>query len=796
MACRPGYTRNCIKPNTVIEGNRRFTCLAPGLIRMEFAPDGIFEDRRSLVAYPKQAPLAFQSVQKSGDELVLETGRCTLISRQHDKAFFRSNLEVRWEQHDLIQYWKPGDRDHLNLGGTVRSLDMFNRTGHIKGVHIADMESPDAKANVWLAWPWCEEEPFYYQKKHGPDAHKKYLVGDMHSLARYAPEQLLAGLRNHTLDQHAYAPGVLSRSGYFLLNDSLSAVMDEDDFPVERNRPGYQDFYFFCYGDDYKSGLADLRLLTGKAPLPSKNTLGFMFSRWPAFDEPEAKALVARFASEEIPISTLVLDMEWSREGWCNWDWDPKMYPDPKAFFSWCHERGIDVTLNVHPLHIRDNDSHFADYVAHRNAQGRVELHKEESGHELNRVKIDICNKADAEAFMRICHDEIVAQGLDYWWVDGTHGEMNGSCDQLVTSKLYFENVATPEKRGMLLARYGGIGSHRYGVYFTGDTFSEWEVLATECEFNIRAGMVGINYVSHDIGGFSRASAPLTDPDLYVRWLEFGVFNPVLRLHSAPGCGSRQPWDYGDANLKIAKKWLQTRQQLAPYLYSAAREHYESGVPIIRGLFLENPKDEASYLFDEFFFGPSLLVAPLLAPGEFRQVYLPPGSWYDYATNRKVDGGREFTVRASLGEIPVYVKAGSILPMQADFAPSPTGHVQNLLLKVYPCADGSATLYEDDGKTPAYERGEYCKTRYELKCKGSRLTLSGHCPEGKLLGKTRTVHVEMALEAPPASIKLNGHALTASPYEWCQEKRLLKIDLGDLEASQAFELQAGKTCSA
>jgi alpha-glucosidase (family GH31 glycosyl hydrolase) len=302
--------------------------------------------------------------------------------------------------------------------------------------------------------------------------------------------------------------------------------------------------------------------------------------------------------------------------------------------------------------------------------------------------------------------------------------------------------------------------------------------------------MAGLSYISHDIGGFSRASAPLTDPDLYVRWLEFGVFNPVLRLHSAPGCGSRQPWDYGDVNLKTAKKWLQTRLQLAPYLYSAAREHYESGVPIIRGLFLENPKDEASYRFDEFYFGPSLLVAPLLAPGDFRQVYLPPGSWYDYATNRKVDGGKEFTVRASLGEIPVYVKAGSILPMQADFTPSLTGHVQNLLLKVYPGADGSATLYEDDGKSPAYERGEYCKTRYELKCEGSRHALSGHCPEGQPLGETRAVHVELALETPPAAIQLNGRALAASHYEWCQEKRLLKIDLGELESSQAFELEA------
>ncbi|MFZ4469435.1 MAG: TIM-barrel domain-containing protein, partial [Pirellula sp.] len=153
-------------------------------------------------------------------------------------------------------------------------------------------------------------------------------------------------------------------------------------------------------------------------------------------NEAEARALIARFASEEIPISTLVLDMEWHKEGWCNWDWDPKMYPDPKAFFRWCHQRDIDVTLNVHPMHIRDNDSHFTEFVAARNAQERIESIKEDSGNELKRVKVDICNKDDAKAFMNICHDEIVKQGLDYWWVDGTYGQINGSCDQLVTNKL------------------------------------------------------------------------------------------------------------------------------------------------------------------------------------------------------------------------------------------------------------------------------------------------------------------------------------------------------------------------
>lgn len=774
--------------NSVIVGSRRFTCLSSGLIRMEFAPNGIFETRRSLVAYEPQKPCAFQSIRHEGDDLILDTGRCTLVSRQSDRAFFRSNLEVRWKQNDLMQYWRPDDRDHLNLGGTVRSLDMFNRNGHIEGVHIADMESPDAKANLWLSWLWCEDDPPFYQMTHGPDGQQKFLVGDMHSMARYTPEKLLAGLRNHTLDQHQYAPGILSRSGYFFLNDSLSAVMDHDDFPIERNRPGYQDWYFFCYGDDYKAGLADFALLSGRAPLPSRNTLGFIFSRWPAYDEAEAKTLVERFTAEGIPLSALVLDMEWHRKGWCNWDWDPKMYADPKAFFQWCHDRDVEVTLNVHPLQIPDDDSHFAAFVAATDAQKRVEPLKE-SDRELKRVKVDIGDKRQAQAFIHLCHDEIVEQGMDYWWVDGTRGEINGSSDQLVTNKLYFENVKTPHKRGMLLSRYGGLGSHRYGAFFTGDTHSEWEVLATECEFNIRAGMVGLGYVSHDTGGFSRPAAPLTDPDLYMRWLEFGVFNTVLRLHSAPGCGSRLPWDYGQENFKAARQWLQTRLQLFPYLYSAAREHNETGLPIIRGLFLEHPQDEASYRFDEYYFGAALLVAPLLTPGLFRPVYLPAGGWYEFATNQRLEGGKEFTVRAAIGEIPVYVKAGSIVPMQADVRPSPSGHIQNLRLGVYPGANGSARLYEDDGKTPAYERGAHCTTRYQLESTDRKLVLRGDKPTGTPLGATRHITVDVAAEAAPASVSFNGHLLAQDKSTWNPEKHRLTIDLGERPTTQAFRLE-------
>ena len=182
-------------------------------------------------------------------------------------------------------------------------------------------------------------------------------------------------------------------------------------------------------------------------------------------------------------------------------------------------------------------------------------------------------------------------------------------------------------------------------------------------------------YISHDIGGFfTAASAPLLDPALYLRWLQSGVFNPVFRFHSAPGCGSRKPWDYGEHCGNIARHWLRVRYSLLPYLYTAARAHYDTGVPLVRGLFLEHPHDDAAYRFDEFYFGDDLLIAPLLSANPYRPVYLPDGDWYAFETDELLPGGREFTAHMGLEGIPVYVKAGAILLRQLPDAPPMDAH--------------------------------------------------------------------------------------------------------------------------
>ncbi len=737
--------------NDLIFSRRRFTCLSPNLVRLEFSPDGVFEERRTLVAFAPKKALAFAKDYEENGVRVLDTGTLEIRTRCDEAAFFPSNLEARWNCGGLQQFWRPGDRDHRNLGGTLRSLDRVGDTLEISGVHIADGAAPNAKAAEWIAWLQCEEDPAYYQRSPNAPASAN---GDTEGSVRFGRADILERTRNAVLDNLRYPPGVLSRSGYFLLNDSDSPLIDDDGFPVARNRPGYQDWYLFAYGDDYKAALRDFVLLTGRAPLPPKHVFGLQYSRWPAFGEEESKQITDAFRSRGLPLSTLIVDMEWHRTGWGHWDWNAELFPDPARYFNWCHENDLAVVLNDHPLDVRGDDSHFEEYSA---AAGSGERAREivYDGEPITAIDVNMGDKREAQAFVEVCHRPISDLGLDYWWNDGCKGVLDGAINQLLANKLFWEEVTTPDRRGMLMARYGGLGSHRYGVFFTGDTLSCWEVLRGQCEFNIRAGGVGLAYVSHDIGGFyTRMATPLLDPTLYLRWLQFGALNPVFKFHSAPGSGSRFPWDYGKSCEEIANRWLRLRHSLQPHFYTAARTHYDSGVPIVRGLFLDSPGDEACYRFDEYLLGDGLLVAPVLTSSPHRSVYFPEGDWFEFESATIHQGKQEKTISASLAELPLYVRAGTILVRQNADAPAAQNHIAELLLDVYPGADGGAELYEDDGRTPNYQNGYFCRTAFTLKSGAAGgFTLSGVVTEGEPLADAREITVQFsALQAPQRAL--------------------------------------------
>ena len=778
--------------NAIISGKRRFTCLTPHLVRLEFSPTGTFEDRRSLVAFTRPEPIPFESLEEQDGGITLHIGGLTVISQQNESDFFPSNLRIDFKMGDRTQTWRFGDRDYRNLGGAVRSLDYYGRDSLLDGVHPASTTSPNDFFHV-------DAELFDTAQVYMQDGHFDWQMEIMrqglHGSLQYAPHMVYNRYINMAADLKRYQPGLLSRNGYFLLNDSAGAVLDETSSPVERDTPGTRDLYLFAYGNDYKTALGDYRLLSGAIPLPANNIFGILFSRWPAFSDPEARDIVRHFEQEGIPLSALMLDIEWHVPDFSHWDWNPETYPQPESFLEWAHSRNLLVALNVHPQSIFSTDTHFEPFIKASAAENKVKSIWEnpivamtvKSGAD-QMVTTDLANQAEARALKELCCDPIIRQGVDFWWLDGASAQLNGADGQLLSTKVFYETTETGDRRGMVQARYGGLGSHRYGVLFTGDTQSQWEVLQSECEFNIRAGQVGMVYISHDIGGFSHSEAPIIDPDLYIRWLEFGVFNPVLRFHSAPGSGSRQPWDYGEKNLEIAKRWLKLRHSLMPYIYSMAHRAYETGLPLVRGLYLDHPDSETCYRFDEYLFGDSLLVAPILTPSNHRTLTLPEGTWYEFETGKLLSGARDINVFASLEQVPVYVKAGAILPRQAESIPPAQAFVSDLLLDVYPGADGEAVLYEDDSRTRLYQQVGFCLTHFNIQEHDGAVIITGTAAEGKCFGEARRIHIRAAVAASPAKVICNGLEISTEKITFESSSQRVTVDLGTLPVSQGWEV--------
>jgi alpha-glucosidase (family GH31 glycosyl hydrolase) len=318
------------------------------------------------------------------------------------------------------------------------------------------------------------------------------------------------------------------------------------------------------------------------------------------------------------------------------------------------------------------------------------------------RIYFDLSDRSQAQVFMRELHGPLMSQGVDVWWVDGGSGsvDMPGLNKQLWTNKVYYDfSERQTGKRAFILARYGNWGSERYPGFFTGDTYSEWPVLSYEVAFSARGGNVLIPYISHDIGGFHGSRI---DFDLYARWIEFGAFSGILRMHSAhenPLEGNmRMPSVYGSAGIELMRKYFTLRTQLVPYIYTYAWVAHRESLPILRPLYLEYPQLEEAYRHPhEYLFGDALLVAPVLDRSGQATVWLPPGDWLGFFSGQHHQGDSTFTAHYAVDDMPVFVRAGAVIPEQGTSEYSDAKPLDRLILNVYGSGSGRFELYEDDG---------------------------------------------------------------------------------------------------
>jgi alpha-glucosidase (family GH31 glycosyl hydrolase) len=705
----------------ITSGDVRFTVLTPRVVRMEWSQDGQFEDLASLVFVNRALPVPEFRKSEKGGWLEIRTTALTLRYRLGSGRFTRDNLNVSFLFQNKKRTWVPGLENKGDLKGTIRTLD-------------------------------------------GTDG--QFYLDD--SGKHESPIEL--------------EPGLLSRDGWCLLDDTDRPLFDDSDWPWVMARPQkpHQDLYFFGYGLDFKQALKDFTRLAGPIALPPRFAFGYWNSRYWPYSDAELRELVERFEALNLPLDVLVIDMDWHLTsnseffkdgkrvedqagesiGWTGYTWNRNFFPDPDDLLAWLEGKGIKTCLNLHPA--SGIQPHEEKYPEMASAMGIDPATKKF-------VPFEITNKKFAQHYFDLVLHPMEKAGIDFWWLDWQQWSTTsiaGVNPTFYLNYVHFSDMERQGKRPFIYHRWGGLGNHRYQIGFSGDTLISWATLNYQPYFTATASNVGFGYWGHDIGGHYGTDAGQNDPELLTRWFQWGVFSPILKTHATDDPSlKRNPWEFGSETLFRIKELLGLRYSLIPYIYSTARTAYDTGVSLLRPLYYEDPGRKEAYQFpNEYYFGPDMIVAPVTSPLEkdslltTQKLWLPPGDWYEWATGTLLAGGRVVERPFTLDEIPVYVRGGAIIPMQPAMRNTSEKAVDPLILKVFPGKDAEVRIYEDEGNTLGFKRGQFSYTPVQSRHQDNRQAIligpvSGSFP-GQLPARSYELHLVRCL--PPKGVTVNG----------------------------------------
>ncbi len=715
-------------------GHARFTVLTPQLIRMEWSTTGQFEDHASLV----------------------------FINRRLPVPKFEQGIDANGS-------FGPG-----MLTITTDTLTLkYNPTGdgHFTADNLSIALNVDGKQVVW----------------HPGDTDSENLLGTTRTL-----DGALGSKTQEPIEQ-----GLVSRSGWALVDDSTRPLFDATDFrflegekspwPWVMERPAseapgkYIDWYFFGYGHNYRRALGDYVKVAGRIPLPPRFAFGAWWSRYWAYSDQELDDLVRGFRENDTPLDVLVIDMDWHINdnqlramgakdqsgqmlGWTGYTWNKLLFPDPEAFLKKLHEVGLNVTMNLHPA--SGIEPWEQAYPAMARAMGIDPATKKY-------IPFDPTDKKWATNYFDLVLHPLEQQGVDFWWLDWQQHPLMTPVPGLTNTwwlnYIHFTDQQREGKRPLLFHRWGGLGNHRYEIGFSGDTISVWDSLAFQPWFTATAANVGYAYWSHDIGGHMPGAV---DPELFTRWVQFGAFSPILRTHTTKNPeAERRIWAYPEPYSSILRSTFQLRYALVPYLYTEARRTYDTGVAFFRPVYYDWPHEMPAYdAKNEYLFGDEMLVAPVVAPVDKvthlaeEKIWLPEGRWYESPTGKRLDGEGQADRSFTIDEIPVYVKTGAIVPMQPAMLHTNNKPVDPLIVNVWPLDAGqtsSYSLYEDSGVSVDYQRGIFARTPIRAEQTGDTLRVEIGPVEGNYPGMLTTRSYELRLPAdwPPVQVTVNGVAV-------------------------------------
>jgi alpha-D-xyloside xylohydrolase len=560
-------------------------------------------------------------------------------------------------------------------------------------------------------------------------------------------------------------PFLVTNKGYGLLWDNPSKTTIEPGFNEQTrwsSQVGDRVSFFVIAGETADEIYAGYRLLTGPTHMLPKAAYGYIQCKQRYASQKELLDVAQGYRDRHLPADVLVVDwFYFTKMG--QFDFDPKFWPDPAAMNKKLHEQGFETMISVWPRFM-PSDRYYDELLK----KGWL-IHKADGtpidGLPYDRAgsDIDTTNPEAAAWYWKTLHEDIISQGFDSLWADETEPDLppNGAYFHIGPGTQFFNvyplfhtaalyngfRKDEPGRRALILSRDAYLGAQRNGaIFWSSDIYPTWDTLKRQIPTGLDFAASGLTYWSNDTGGWQYlprehhpAHKPLLDPsdaranvgdyddypELYTRWFQYAAFLPIFRTH-----GSRpanEVWSYGKEAEPILEKYLRLRYQLMPYIYSLGYKTWLTGAPFMRALPLDFPNDpKVSDLRDEYMFGPAFLVAPVTEQGATsRQVYLPTGAdWYNYWTLERVKGGQTITVQAPIDTLPLFVRAGSIVPLGA---PVESTHQVQAIAKVlvFPGADASFTLFSDDGKTYAYEKGAGSVTRLHWDEAKQQLTHEG-----------------------------------------------------------------------
>jgi alpha-glucosidase (family GH31 glycosyl hydrolase) len=714
-------------PGAVVQRDTvRFTVLTPEMIRMEWSPEGRFADAPSQVFIDRAQPVpAFTTTTRDG-MLVIETAALRLSYKLGSGRLSAANLEVRSKRQSLSFTWHPGDVETGNLQGTSRTVDRYSGDINI-------------------------------------DTGKHLDLGQ----------------------------GLLSRNGWHLIDDSKSFLFDDSawNWAERRNCADCQDLYFLGYGHRYQQALGDYAKVAGREPMPPRFAFGYWWSRYWNYSDREMRDLVANFDQYRIPLDVMVIDMDWHRTDGLSWDekyvkrdefgqsvgwtghtWNRSLFPEPGKLLDFLHAEKLKTTVNLHPASGITVDEE--SYPAFARAMG-VTAGKP--------VPFEVADPKFMENYFKLTLDPLHKQGVDFWWLDWQQWPESKLMPGLSNTwwlnyVFYTQKQRNSADRALIYHRWGGLGNHRYQIGFSGDSVISWPSLAFQPYFTATASNVLYGYWSHDIGGhFFAETTPESerhiDPELYLRWMQFGAYSPILRTHSSKEAGLRkEPWRFSPEIFAALRQTVDLRYELAPYIYTASRQAYDSGVSILRPLYYAWPEQDQAYTaHSEYMFGDDMLVAPVTQPAKNGSatvsIWLPPGRWFDQNRGELVEGGRTITRQYTLDEVPVFVRAGAAVPLN----PPSVKKLQDmdnsrLVLRVYPGGKATTRVYSDAGNSEGYRTGEYAFTPVESQRDARRATLTVRPRDGRYPGQPAATQITVEFPAAtyPDSITVNGTSYARS----------------------------------